>query len=275
MCDYSLHSVKSRPAKVGDKLTTHNFNTGTRGLAAPEDVKTAVCVLPGTELAFAKEVRCGQSRLLAGKRVRSITRLPSSGKSTRTTREHIMMRWRFQTGRWCSSLTYLRVRKQLCSSFRHNPLPQPRRRLKNESRTSADRKLQHCLGRPQSGGLILRAKRLWMQTQSITPRATRKPWRFGAMEKLNQARSPASRRGRRVLGAARRAKKRELAASHSITSSAWASSLGSASTERSGSRHLGHQLELVGRKARTWSAEIRGSRRRRALSPVSPGRAAT
>ena len=33
MCDYSLHN-KSRPAKVGDKLTTRNFGTGTRGLAA-------------------------------------------------------------------------------------------------------------------------------------------------------------------------------------------------------------------------------------------------
>ena len=52
MCDYSLHNVKSRPAKVGDKLTTHNFNTGTRGFAAPEDASTAVCVLPGTELAL-------------------------------------------------------------------------------------------------------------------------------------------------------------------------------------------------------------------------------
>jgi hypothetical protein len=56
MCDYSLHTVKSRPAKVGDKLTTHNFYTGTRGFAAPEDPNTAVCVLPGTELAFAKPV---------------------------------------------------------------------------------------------------------------------------------------------------------------------------------------------------------------------------
>jgi hypothetical protein len=61
MCDYSLHNVKSRPARVGDKLTTHNFNTGTRGFAAPEDASTAVCVLPGTELAFAKEVKCGRS----------------------------------------------------------------------------------------------------------------------------------------------------------------------------------------------------------------------
>src|SRR6516165_871244 len=52
MCDYSLHQVKSRPAKVGDKLMTINFRTGTRGFAAPEDSTTAVCILPGTELAF-------------------------------------------------------------------------------------------------------------------------------------------------------------------------------------------------------------------------------
>ena len=58
MCDYSLHNVKSRPAKVGDKLTTHCFNTGTIGFAAPEDANTAVCVLPGTELAFATAIRC-------------------------------------------------------------------------------------------------------------------------------------------------------------------------------------------------------------------------
>jgi hypothetical protein len=58
MCDYSLHHVKSRPAEVGDKLTTRNFNTGTRGFAAPEDSTMAVCILPGTELAFSEEVQC-------------------------------------------------------------------------------------------------------------------------------------------------------------------------------------------------------------------------
>jgi hypothetical protein len=63
MCDYSLHSVKSRPAKVGDKLTTHDFGTGTRGFAASEDVTVAVCVLPGTELAFAQEVKRLSARL--------------------------------------------------------------------------------------------------------------------------------------------------------------------------------------------------------------------
>jgi len=67
MCDYSLHNVKSRPAKVGDRLTTSNFNTGTRGFAAPEDSSMAVCVLPGTELAFAAPVRCSPRGLFAWK----------------------------------------------------------------------------------------------------------------------------------------------------------------------------------------------------------------
>ena len=56
MCDYSLLNVKSRPANVGDKLTTHDFGTGTRGFAAPEDASIAVCVRPGTELSFADNV---------------------------------------------------------------------------------------------------------------------------------------------------------------------------------------------------------------------------
>ena len=64
MCDYSLQNVKSRPASVGDKLTTRNFGTGTRGFAASEDSTTAVCVLPGTELAFSKEIACVSHGLL-------------------------------------------------------------------------------------------------------------------------------------------------------------------------------------------------------------------
>lgn len=56
MCDYSLLHVKSRPANVGDRLTTRNFGTGTRGFAAPEDANVAVCIRPGTELCFSREV---------------------------------------------------------------------------------------------------------------------------------------------------------------------------------------------------------------------------
>ena len=55
MCDFSLHAVRSRPAKVGDKLTTRMFNLSTRGFSAPEDERMAVCLLPGTELSFAPD----------------------------------------------------------------------------------------------------------------------------------------------------------------------------------------------------------------------------
>jgi hypothetical protein len=56
MCDFSLHSVKSRPARVGDRLVTRDFGTGTLGFAAQDEASLAVCVLPGTELSFAAEV---------------------------------------------------------------------------------------------------------------------------------------------------------------------------------------------------------------------------
>jgi len=64
MCDFSLQSVRSRPAKVGDKLVTRDFGTGTRGFAAADDFGLAVCVMPGTELAFAGEVACLPAGLL-------------------------------------------------------------------------------------------------------------------------------------------------------------------------------------------------------------------
>jgi hypothetical protein len=67
MCDYSLQNVRSRPAKVGDKLTTRDFGTVTRGFAAAEDVGVAVCVLPGTELAFANAVAVARPRFIGWK----------------------------------------------------------------------------------------------------------------------------------------------------------------------------------------------------------------
>jgi hypothetical protein len=64
MCDYSLHHVRSRPAAVGDKLTTRDFGTGTRGFSDVQHADLAVCVLPGTELAFDGEVRLVPTGLL-------------------------------------------------------------------------------------------------------------------------------------------------------------------------------------------------------------------
>ena len=72
MCDYSLQNVRSRSAKVGDKLTTRDFGTCTRGFAAAEDAGVAVCVLPGTELAFASVVTVRYPRFLAGWKVEKL-----------------------------------------------------------------------------------------------------------------------------------------------------------------------------------------------------------
>jgi hypothetical protein len=57
MCDYSLHAVASRSAKAGDHLVTASFpGTTTRGFAAVNEPTVAVCLLPGTELAFEGDV---------------------------------------------------------------------------------------------------------------------------------------------------------------------------------------------------------------------------
>ena len=64
MCDYSLQSIRSRSARVGDKLVTRDFGTGTRGFAAADELELAVCVMPGTELAFAQDIACLPSGLL-------------------------------------------------------------------------------------------------------------------------------------------------------------------------------------------------------------------
>jgi hypothetical protein len=57
MCDYSLEHVASRPAKVGDKLVTTRFNYSlTGGFCAVGEPNVAVCLKPGTELAFEGEI---------------------------------------------------------------------------------------------------------------------------------------------------------------------------------------------------------------------------
>jgi hypothetical protein len=77
MCDYSLHNVVSRPAKVADKLVTTKFdNCITRGFAAVGEPNVAVCLLPGTEIAFEKNVEYD----------RSISLLPSVRLGQKTAR---------------------------------------------------------------------------------------------------------------------------------------------------------------------------------------------
>ena len=59
MCDYSLESVASRPAQVGERLVSTQFvNSLTRGFAGIGEPDVAVCLLPGTELVFDRDVEC-------------------------------------------------------------------------------------------------------------------------------------------------------------------------------------------------------------------------
>jgi hypothetical protein len=68
MCDYSLHLVASRPAKIGDKLVATDFARSiTRGFSAVGQPDVAVCLLPGTEIAFDEEVRYDRAFSLFGK----------------------------------------------------------------------------------------------------------------------------------------------------------------------------------------------------------------
>jgi len=57
MCDYSLQHLASRPAKVGDSLVTTRFKHSlTGGFCSIGEPNVAVCLMPGTEVAFEREI---------------------------------------------------------------------------------------------------------------------------------------------------------------------------------------------------------------------------
>src|SRR5712675_2658638 len=59
MCDYSLHAVATRPAEGAETLCSTEFSTGTRGFASLDNPNVAVCLRPGTEIAFENDVQTG------------------------------------------------------------------------------------------------------------------------------------------------------------------------------------------------------------------------
>jgi hypothetical protein len=102
MCDYSLENVLSRPAAVADRLVTTTFaNTITRGFAAADDINMAVCLMPGTELAFEREVEYDHPVTHRRTRVAATTArfrdLDQHDPYAHTTR------WSFPMGWWCRS----------------------------------------------------------------------------------------------------------------------------------------------------------------------------
>jgi hypothetical protein len=58
MCDYSLQHVASRPAAAGQRLVTSRFpGSTTRGFSEVGEPAVAICLLPGTEIAFDYEAK--------------------------------------------------------------------------------------------------------------------------------------------------------------------------------------------------------------------------
>ena len=98
MCDYSLHLVASRPAKVGDTLVTTKFHAFTRGFSSVEDPNVAVCLLPGTELAFDKEVQYDTYDFWRTRR-QVAHKVARFRQSTRISAKFIMMRSSFPMAR--------------------------------------------------------------------------------------------------------------------------------------------------------------------------------
>jgi hypothetical protein len=112
MCDYSLDFVASRPARVGDKLVSTGFrNSVTRGFAAIGEPNVAVCLLPGTEVAFERDVECGSAfRRSLGQKVARFRQL----NLDQPTAHHDALEFPDEKSPW--SQTSARVSTQRCFS---------------------------------------------------------------------------------------------------------------------------------------------------------------
>ena len=60
MCDYSLEMYRSRPAQLGERYETHQFQSRSIGFIAPGDPSTAVCMACDTKLALEDIVARGR-----------------------------------------------------------------------------------------------------------------------------------------------------------------------------------------------------------------------
>ncbi len=100
MCDYSLHLIASRPAKVADRLVSTDFATSiTRGFTEIGQPGVAVCLLPGTEIAFDDAVQSTTAPSACSARRASSTASRAFVRSIWTIRTSITTRWNFRAAR--------------------------------------------------------------------------------------------------------------------------------------------------------------------------------
>jgi hypothetical protein len=129
----TVQSVRSRPAKVGDKLMARDFGTGTRGFAASDDLGMAVCLMPGTELAFADEVACRPAGLLGWKTktINYQTAIFRQVNKEKLAAHHDALE--FPDGRTVLLTLLCEGQRQPCCNFRRSQRPRPRRPNRNAS----------------------------------------------------------------------------------------------------------------------------------------------
>ncbi len=109
MCDYSLHNVTSRPAKIDDKLVSTKFSCSTtRGFAAVGEPNVAVAYFPAR-----KSHSSAKSNMSAGGGYFANTRFPKRkrafGKSITKIKAYITTLWSFRMDRSCSFTACVRV----------------------------------------------------------------------------------------------------------------------------------------------------------------------
>jgi hypothetical protein len=102
MCDYSLHHVANRPAKIGDKLVATKFNNSILAdsrRSGSRTLRSACCLVPRSHSTRMSNVSRRSASVFCRTR-KSGSGSRASGKSIWTTPWPITMRWNFLTGRW-------------------------------------------------------------------------------------------------------------------------------------------------------------------------------
>ena len=138
MCDFSLQNVRSRPAKVGDKLVTRDFGTGTRGFAAwTIRIGGLRAAGNGAGLRRRRCVPAGRPARMEDQDNQPPNRHLSSGQQGQVggaSRRARISRWAHRAADVCCA----KVRRRPCCNCRRSRRRRKRRANRNASASSAE-----------------------------------------------------------------------------------------------------------------------------------------
>ena len=128
MCDYSLEHLASRPARVGDKLVTTCFHRSfTVGFCSIDEPNVAVCLQPGTELAFDREIELPSRFWRARKLGASMGRFRRVNEGVRAVHHDAL---ELPSGR---TVLLSSLREGQCATVIQLPVPERQTRLRQET----------------------------------------------------------------------------------------------------------------------------------------------